>query len=286
MRAATWTQVALLAGVVACVQVGPHGSGAIEEAPQDLRLYVLDGGSTQLPKIAFGEWYAGQGMIEIPVTCYLIVHPLGTLLWDTGHEAGAAQAEPDPESPYRVTVGADLATQLGDVGLSVGDVDYLALSHFHFDHTGNANLFAHASQIGQVEEFDMAFGPDAEEQFGVHPHTYCALASSDRIELVGDHDVFGDGSVVVLRAPGHTPGSQALLVDLPNNGPVLLSGDLYHFEEQWRHRRVPPFNHSAEETVASMQRIQSIVDVTGADLWITHDPVQMEAKKSAQPYYD
>ena len=105
-------------------------------------------------------------------------------------------------------------------------------------------------------------------------------------KLDGDYDVFGDGSVMIISTPGHTPGHQALLVRLPKTGPVVLSGDAVHFKANWDNRRVPGPNFNKEQSLASMQRIADIVDKEHGQLWINHDKPQSDAQKKAPDYYE
>lgn len=275
MKVAFYAPLALACLALACVPAPSKGGP---------RLYVLDGGTTVLAKDIFGPWYEGQGTIELQVPCFLIVHPRGTIMWDTGHADGATTDSRG--GPYGISVGRGVKRQLEELGVPPGAVDYLAFSHIHFDHTGNANLFEGAVLVGQRDELDLAFGPDASKQFGVRPETYAGLAQNPRLELQGDHDLFGDGSVRILRAPGHTVGSQVLLVDLVEYGPVVLSGDLYHFAAQRTGRRVPPFNVDEQATLESMARVEALLDATKAELWITHDPNQMKDLAHAPRSYN
>jgi glyoxylase-like metal-dependent hydrolase (beta-lactamase superfamily II) len=105
-------------------------------------------------------------------------------------------------------------------------------------------------------------------------------------KLEGDLDVFGDGSVTILSTPGHTPGHQSLLVRLPRTGPVVLSGDIAHFKDNWDHRRVPAINDNKEETLASMQRVADVLAKEKAQLWINHDKAQRDTLKMSPQYYD
>jgi N-acyl homoserine lactone hydrolase len=104
--------------------------------------------------------------------------------------------------------------------------------------------------------------------------------------LEGDRDVFGDGSVVIISTPGHTPGHQSLLVRLPKTGTIVLSGDAVHFKANWDNRRVPPFNTDKDKTLASMQRIADIVAKENGQLWINHDKPQTDAQKKPPEFYD
>lgn len=105
-------------------------------------------------------------------------------------------------------------------------------------------------------------------------------------KLEGDHDVFGDGSVVLISTPGHTPGHQSLLVRLPKTGAIVLSGDAVHFQSNWENRRVPGGNFNKEQTLASMQRIADILAKEHAQLWINHDKPQSDAQKKSPEFYE
>jgi glyoxylase-like metal-dependent hydrolase (beta-lactamase superfamily II) len=104
--------------------------------------------------------------------------------------------------------------------------------------------------------------------------------------LDGDHDVFGDGSVRIIYTPGHTPGHQALLVNLSNTGPVILSGDLFHFRANRRLRRAPTFNYDPVMTLESMDRIEALIKETDAALWIEHDKALADTLRKAPEFYD
>ncbi len=142
-------------------------------------------------------------------------------------------------------------------------IKYLALSHTHPDHTGNANLFTAATLYMQEPEYDAAFGPDA-AKYNFNPATYDKLRGNPVVKLHGDHDVFSDGSVVIKSTPGHTIGHQALLVRLPKTGPVLLSGDLVHFEDNWVNKRVPARNFDREQSLRTMEAIGAFLAETKA----------------------
>ena len=114
-----------------------------------------------------------------------------------------------------------------------------------------------------------------------------AFAPTQTIEkLTGDRDVFGDGSVMILSTPGHTPGHQALLVLLQKSGPIVLSGDAVHFQDNWEHRRVPGMNTNREQTLASMQRIATLLEARKAQLWINHDKAQSAQLRYAPAFYE
>jgi glyoxylase-like metal-dependent hydrolase (beta-lactamase superfamily II) len=121
---------------------------------------------------------------------------------------------------------------------------------------------------------------------GFDPSLYNKLKDAERLLIEGDHDVFGDGLVRIISAPGHTPGHQVLFLDLKNSGPVILSGDLYHFAISRQDRRVPAFNFDRELTLASMDRVEALVAETGATFWIEHELALFEQLKKAPEFYD
>ncbi|MEM6705430.1 MAG: N-acyl homoserine lactonase family protein [Acidobacteriota bacterium] len=264
----------------------PSIEQALDGGPRPV-MYVLEGGTTWIEdKGIFHEAYDDQGPITLEVRAFLVVHPDGVLLWDTGHsnELFDQPKEGAGTKGFRITTGAPLAKQLAEIGLSPGDVDLLAFSHWHYDHTGNANLFANATVIVQRDEYEYAFGGLGRYGFGMNPDTYDELANSDTDVLIGDRDVFDDGTVQILRVGWRTAGSQVLYGDFESTGPVLLSGDRYHFAEQSGQRRVPGFNVDADETKRDFEKVERFLrERPDTEPWITHDPIQM-ARTPLAPY--
>jgi glyoxylase-like metal-dependent hydrolase (beta-lactamase superfamily II) len=163
-----------------------------------------------------------------------------------------------------------LAPQLAAAGHAPADIDYFAMSHYHSDHTANANMFADSTWIVQRAERDFMFadGP----QGIINPASYAELRDAETIVLDNeDHDVFGDGSVIVMSTPGHTPGHQVVAVELENAGWIVLGGDLYHYPEERTTGRVPTFEFDAEQSRASRERVEAFLEERGATLWIEHD---------------
>jgi len=163
-----------------------------------------------------------------------------------------------------------LSSQLKELGYSPSGITYLALSHYHYDHTANANQFAGATWLVREIERDAMF---AEKPPGTtQPSTYAALRNSKTLILNEDeHYVFGDGTVVIKSAPGHTPGHQILYLKLAKTGGVVLSGDLYHYPEERPLDRVPTFDFNQEQTRATRVIVDAFLKKTGAQLWIQHD---------------
>ena len=238
-----------------------------------IRLYALDGGSIR----ATGDDATGMSddgsyegrTLDMPVPCFLIRHPEGDLIWETGM------------SPTRTdlgewaTPGASLVDQLRALDLGPSDIRFLTLSHGHWDHSGNAGLFARSTWLADPIERACMF--DDENRASPSMDDYGALETSPTQLIDDDHDVFGDGSVVIVRAPGHTPGHTVLLVHLERAGPILLTGDLWHMAESRVNRRVPIFNTDRAQTLASMDRIEALAAATGARVVIQHDRADFES---------
>jgi len=177
-----------------------------------------------------------------------------------------------------------LLAQLRDLGYSAQDVTYLALSHYHFDHTANANEFAGSTWLVRQLDREAMFSDKA--PFATQPSTYAALRNSKTVLITGDHDVFGDGTVILKATPGHTPGHQSLYVKLKNTGAVLLSGDLYHYRQSRTLQRVPKFDANPEQTRSTRAVVEAFLVKTGAALWIQHDYLENAKLKKAPSYYD
>jgi N-acyl homoserine lactone hydrolase len=259
---------------------------------QGLRLYVMDGGSIIIDapeKFGLTREQVKNSNMSCPV--YLIVHPRGSLLFDTGlgdRYFGRPFNENllgDPPSPAPlqsfVLVTKTLKSQLEQIGYPPPKINYLALSHPHVDHIGNANDFAGATFLIHKGDYDMMFGPNVQ----VNP-AYAALKNSKTKIIEGDYDVFGDGTVVLLFTPGHTPGHQSLYAKLPKTGAVVLSGDLYHYPEDLKLDSMPDREKAPGITEASRKKLQDFLAKTGAQLWIGHAIDTFSRQKHAPQYYD
>jgi glyoxylase-like metal-dependent hydrolase (beta-lactamase superfamily II) len=262
----------LLAGVAgAC----PATLSAQDDDPVP-RLYVLDCG--RLTGRNLQTYGFPDEPRDLAVPCFLIVHARGTLLWETGLGDRFANGNEPPRDPgWRVT--AALESQLAEIGVTPSGVTFLAISHSHADHMGNADLFAGSTWLVQEAEREWAFAE------GRNTDSYGELAGSRTIRLDGDHDVFGDGAVILKSTPGHTPGHQSLLVRLPQTGPLLLSGDLYHYPEQRGLDRFADFEYDEEQSAASRAAVEDLLAETGATLWIGHDIQVIDRLTTSPSYY-
>jgi N-acyl homoserine lactone hydrolase len=278
---------AAVAGFGACVAAAAGPAGATPS--RELRLYVLDCGTISAMDPALFGLEAGEVNREVSFVtpCYLIVHPKGTLIWDVGQVPDQDIPDDGTEVVQQGILKAKrrLAPQLAALGFKPKDITYIAMSHYHADHTANANMFARSTWIVQQAEYDIMF---SDAQVGIRmPDTYKDLKAARRITLNNaDHDVFGDGNVIIKTAPGHTPGHQMLFLKLKKFGPLLLAGDLYHVPEERTLDRVPTFDFDAAMTRATRKKVDQFLEQTGATLWMQHDPPTNASLKKAPRYYD
>ena len=261
------------------------------QAPKSVRLYIFDCGKiTGVSAAAFGFKDGELATTEMVTPCFLIAHPRGTLVWDVG-EIGdnAFKGDGSPATQGAFTVTKPLLPQLAAVGYTPADITYLALSHYHGDHVANANAFAGSTWIVQQVERNAMFAAktDGNKKGAPNPVLFSALENSKTILLKSqDHDVFGDGTVVIKFTPGHTPGHQSLFLKLVKTGPVLLSGDLYHYPEELTLKRVPTFDFDMDQTAKSRAAMEAFVKKAGAQLWIQHDAAAGARLKKAPEYYE
>ena len=215
-----------------------------------------------------------SGPREITDSCYLIRHGDQTLLWDTGFPA-ALKGKPMDMGALVATIDKTIVEQLATLGLKPTDISVVGISHMHGDHTGQAKEFPTAKLLIGKGDFEMTRGE--RDPFG----PWRAAGAKVQTMHGGDIDVFGDGSVVALNLPGHTPDHMALLVKLAS-GNVLMTGDLYHATEARTKKGVPPFNTSRAETLASIDRFERLAKNLNAKVIIQHEPADV-AKLPAFP---
>ncbi|PWU00098.1 MAG: hypothetical protein C5B51_25940 [Terriglobia bacterium] len=288
-------QTIRLSCLIAVVSTAPWVMAQQRKAqtPKSVRLYILDCGKiTGVGAANFGFKDGELATTEMTTPCYLIAHPRGTLMWDTGEIPDSAlNADGSPTKQGAFTVTKPLLPQLAAIGYTPADITYLALSHYHGDHVANANSFAGSTWIVQQVERDAMFTPKTEGpgpgSNRANPVFFNKLETSKTMLLKGeDHDVFGDGTVVIKFSPGHTPGHQSLFLKLAKTGPLLLSGDLYHYPEEMTMKRVPNFDFDKEQTARSRAAIEDFVKKMNAQLWIQHDVTRGAKLKKAPEYYD
>ena len=226
------------------------------------------------------------------MAAYLVVHPRGTLLWDTG-VIPDEMIQPGGTTEARATVNKTLRAQLAEIGYKPSDITYLALSHNHYDHSANANEFAGSTWLVQKAEraamFPATGPPKPNPNTTVDaPPRFSKLKDAKTKLLDGDYDVFGDGTVVIISTPGHTPGHQSLFVKLAKTGPVLLSGDLYHYPAERTLKDFTPFANLGDpaQEAASKAKVEALLKEKGAQLWIQHDIIADAKLKKSPAFYD
>jgi glyoxylase-like metal-dependent hydrolase (beta-lactamase superfamily II) len=239
-------------------------SGAwAQSQPPELSLTRLECGTTASPaEVArFSDIFGHRGlMLQLSYSCYLVRHGDELLVWDTGQPPGAGALAPKQT----------LIEQLAQLQLKPEQVRYVGISHYHPDHTGQLPLLPDATLLIGRSDWEVVTG--------VRPGPVNATpfahwtGGGGKFEAVPlDKDIFGDGSVVMLATPGHTPGHHSLLVRLPQTGAVLITGDLAHFRENYDSDGVPPFNTGRAETLASLDRFKKIAAGLKATVIIQHD---------------
>jgi N-acyl homoserine lactone hydrolase len=250
------------------------------------RLYVIDCGDGSGSDES--RWTPGVNAgtsVGFPGHCYLIHHTQGWVLWDTGIDDAVAQLPNHEEVFHEWGPGTGpiwrkpitLAAQLEEIHVKPSDIKLMAVSHSHPDHAGNVEMFPNTLMLIQKVEYEWAGSRQDTVGFNKkHP-----------VKLVdGDYDIFGDGSLVLLSTPGHTPGHQSLLVRLPKTGAVILSGDVVHFQTSFEHRYVPDNNWNKQASLQSMDKIAAVIAKEHAQLWINHDQPQSDAQKKLPAYYE
>jgi len=238
-----------------------------------LNVYALTCGHLEgeLGHLMEGE----EGRIRLPIPSYLIEHPKGTALFDTGmhpdcqHDpAGRVGARIAGLFTFDYRSGEEIAARLTALGRDPARIDLIINSHFHFDHVGGNAQIPNATLIVQRREWDAGMDPDSAARRGFNPRDFDL---GHKLRLVdGEHDVFGDGSVVCLPTHGHTPGHQSLKLRLPG-GEIVLAADSCYFCRTLRERRLPQFAYDREAMLASLDRLAAL-EAAGARIFFGHDP--------------
>ena len=264
-----------------------NGEAAAIDA--SVQLYVFNCGDFRFPSVEnFSIGDDETTVRELVVPCYIINHPRGTLLWNGGLPSAIANIsgwQRNPETGVQVRMQQTLQSQLleMDLGFDLTSINLAAFSHIHYDHVGVANELTNAKWLVQRGDYEVvAKGATVP---GYDPVLLAGIKKRPTPLLDGDYDVFGDGKVRLISATGHTPGHQVLYVELTDFGPLMLSGDLYHFRLSRDQRGVPMFNVDKNQTLAAMDKLEALVSETGATFWIEHDAALFETLKLAPNFY-
>jgi len=257
------------------------------KAPKTLRLYIFDCGTIHTTTVdAYSLKKEEVGSTEMAIPCILVAHPKGNLMWDNGDIPDRAfPSGGGPATAGVVTQAKPLLPQLAAVGYTPADIKFLAMSHYHGDHVANANAFAGSIWLVRKVERDRMFSSEPIPRSD--PANYSSLKNSQTVIIDQDeYDVFGDRTVIIKSAPGHTPGHQVLFLKLAKTGPVVLSGDLYHYPEERTLGRLPVAEFNKDQTAASRAALEVFLKKTGAQLWIQHDFLGNAKLKKAPEYYE
>ncbi len=264
-----------------------NGEAAATDA--SVQLYVFNCGDFRFPSVEnFSVGDNETTVRDLVVPCYIIDHPRGTLLWDGGLPSATANIsgwQRDPETGVQVRMQQTLQSQLleMDLGFDLTSINLAAFSHIHYDHVGVANELTNAKWLVQRGDYEVVAKGGTVPAYD--PALLAEIKKRPTQVLDGDYDVFGDGKVRLISATGHTPGHQVLYVELADFGPLMLSGDLYHFRLSRDQRRVPMFNVDKNQTLEAMDKVEALVAETGATFWIEHDAALFETLKLAPNFY-
>jgi N-acyl homoserine lactone hydrolase len=246
--------VSLFAGLATSAQAAP-----------EISLTRFDCGTPQAPTAVnqrFSDTFAyGDLKIQFVFSCYLIKHDDEYMLWDTGHAMTMPNVAPK----------VSLVDLLAKIDVKPDQIKYVGISHYHADHTGQVASFPKATLLIGAREWEAITSPKPAEGVNYKPFESWIKGDSKVEPQPTDKDVFGDGTVIMLRTPGHTPGHSSLLVKLAQMGPVILSGDAVHFRENFDTEGVPAFNYDRAQTVASIDRMKKILANLKGTLIIQHD---------------
>jgi glyoxylase-like metal-dependent hydrolase (beta-lactamase superfamily II) len=249
---------------------GALASLATAQAAPDMALTRFERGTPQPPVAVnqrFSDTYAyGDLKLQFVYSCYLVKHGDEYLLWDTGHAMTTPNVAPK----------VSLVDLLAKLELKPDDIKYVGISHYHGDHTGQVSSFPKATLLIGQREWDAISSPKPAEGVNFKPFETWLKGEGKVEPLPADKDVFGDGSVIILNTPGHTPGHRSLLVKLPQMGNVLITGDAAHFHENYETDGVPAFNYDRAQTVASLERLKKVAANLKATVIIQHDARDVE----------
>ena len=262
-----------------------------QEAP---KLYVFTSGSLGgFPKAALQ--IGGQGNMDyVPVSFYVLKHPKGNVIFDTGNNDKTITDAEGWWGPLakgfglKMTKDDAIPAQLAKIGMKTDDIKYVVVGHMHLDHGGNISQFPNATLVVQNDELKAAWWPDVGYSIYYIPGDFADTKKMNIIRLNGDVDLFEDGSFRIFRAPGHTPGSQFAVVKLKNTGSVILTSDTVYLQESLDKNLIPPIPGTWSPTgvYEGYQNIRRIRDVEKAKLFIAHDPELFKATKHAPDFYD
>ncbi len=271
-----------------------HPTPSPAQGTAGMRLYVFSSGSLGgFPKAALQ--IGGQGNIDwAPVGFYVIRHPKGNVIFDTGNNDKTITNPDGWWGPLakgfglKMTKDDAMAAQLAKIGMKTSDIKYVVLGHMHLDHGGNVSQFPNATFVVQNDEMKAAWWPDVGYSIYYIPGDFEDTKKYNMIRLAGDLDLFQDGTFRIYRAPGHTPGSQFAVVRLPKTGSVILTSDVAYLKESLDKNLIPPIpgTWSPMGMYEGYQKIRQIRDAENSQVFFAHDPDVFKATKKAPEFYE
>jgi glyoxylase-like metal-dependent hydrolase (beta-lactamase superfamily II) len=289
------------ATLVAALLLAITAAVALAQSPQGMKLYMFSSGALTIGKHILQN-LAPQDTIKIPVGFFVVMHPKGNVLFDTGNNDkiitdpsywGPAFQRLSPVNTPDMAIDA----QLAKIGLKPDDIKYVVVSHLHLDHGGNVAKFPSSTLVVQKDEIRTAFWPEPGMARGYIPGDVAPLRSDvgeampnkyKMIQLHGDMDIFGDNSVVVKRWVGHTPGSQMMVVRLPKTGTIILTGDNAYFRENVEKNILPNvvLAYDPPGILRAYEWIRLLQATEKADFFSAHDPDAFKALKKPPEFYE
>lgn len=287
-----------LAGCALCALLGPVRA----ESPAGMQLYLFSSGTLMLGKGFLQNFAPMEPKIEVPIGFFVIKHPKGNVLFDTGNndkvisDAGYWGKLSTIFEP-KMTQEHAMDAQLAKIGLTTNDIKYVVVSHMHLDHGGNVGRFPNSTIIIQEDELSFAMFPDEPYAAAYIPDDVSVLRSGvgvskpnafDLLRIEGDFDLFGDGSVVIHRSRGHTKGTQMLMVRLPKTGTVILTSDAAYFRDNVEKNLIPNvvLAYDPVGIVKGYDWIRRMISTENASYFTSHDPDAWKALKKAPEFYE
>ncbi|MEZ5661291.1 MAG: N-acyl homoserine lactonase family protein [Burkholderiaceae bacterium] len=264
---------------------------AMSAGAQDMKLWQVSSGKLELDKGWLTAMRDVGTRIQVPVAMYIIQHPRGLVVFDTGTNVATADGGCDAYwgkglcGAFSVIQSRDeiIDKQLEKLGFKADDVTHVIYSHFHLDHAGNIKLFPKARHVVQKEELRTAWWPETFARAAYVLKDYDTTRGFDFIQLAGDYDLFGDGSIVVLDTKGHTPGHQSVRVNLPKTGTLLLAADAVYTAEN-EAGVIPGITWSTVHSMNSIERLKQMRDATAGQIWYSHGADQYNEHQHDKPY--
>jgi len=257
-RTVTLGALALCAGALFC-------TSAWGQSPEVTLTRLNDcgtGGPRAVNERFSDTWAYGELKVAFVFSCYLIKHGDDYMMWDTGQSMSR---------PGGVAPKVSVVDQLAQLNVTPEQIKYVGISHYHGDHTGQVDSFPGATVLIGKGDWAAITSPKPAPGVNFKPFAHWISGGGKVEALGGDKDVFGDGTVMILNTPGHTPGHHSLLVKLKEKGNVVLVGDAAHFHENYETNGVPTFNVNRADTIASIDRIKKIEKAHHATVIIQHD---------------